>query len=110
MNSRDEKVKSIEVKKKDGKTTSGPRKRRFVRAGRERVLVEFPSSLLQRADEAASQLEKNRSELIRTAVEHWVDRIERKRFEAQLAAAYAANSGMNQELAEDFRNIDLEGL
>lgn len=77
---------------------------------RERVLVEFPSHLLRRADEAAAKLEKNRSELIRTAVERLLDEVERKRFEAELAAAYAANAEMNLRLAEEFEHIDQEGF
>lgn len=77
---------------------------------RERVLVEFPVSLLQRTDSAASQMEKNRSELIRTAVEEMLDRLEKTRFELELAEAYAANSPMNLELSNEFAHIDSEGL
>ena len=109
MNSTQGNVESIAAKKKNGKT-GRPAKRRVSGMGRERVLIEFPTSLLARADEAASRLEKNRSELIRTALEHHLDEMEKKRFEAQLAAAYAANSASSLELAEEFANIDLEGL
>jgi len=84
--------------------------RRRAQAGRERVLIEFPSNLLERADRAAAALEKNRSELIRTAVEQLLDGIERKKFEAELAAAYAANSKMNLDLAEEFSQVDSEGF
>lgn len=85
-------------------------KRRAVRAGRERVLVEFPVSLLERTDDAAGKLEKNRSELIRTAVEKLLDEMERTKFEAELAAAYAANAPMNLELVSEFANVDREGF
>ncbi len=85
-------------------------KRRAVRAGRERVLVEFPQSLLQRADDAASKLEKNRSELIRTAVEQLLEEMEKKKFETELAAAYAANAQMNIELTKEFAHADSEGF
>ena len=81
-----------------------------VRAGRERVLVEFPLSLLQRTDDAAARLEKNRSDLIRTAVERLLEEMEKKRFEAELAAAYAANAQRNIELTEEFRHVDREGF
>jgi metal-responsive CopG/Arc/MetJ family transcriptional regulator len=84
--------------------------RRRDRAEKERVLVEFPSNLLERADRAAASLEKNRSELIRNAVEQLLDGIERKKFEAELAAAYAANSKMNLDLAEEFSQVDREGF
>jgi len=89
------------------KRSSNPRS---IRAGRERVLVEFPSSLLKRADEAAAQLEKNRSELIRTAVEKLLDGIEKEKFEAELAAAYVANSARNLDLLEEFAHVDREGF
>jgi len=85
-------------------------KRGSVRVGRERVLVEFPSSLLERADQAAAQLEKNRSELIRTAVEQMLEGMEREQFDLELAAAYAANSPMNLSLAQEFAHVDREGF
>lgn len=84
---------------------------RLVRSGkRERVLVEFSESLLKRADEAASRMEKNRSELIRIAVEKLLEMEEKRRFELELAAAYAANAQMNLDIAEEFAYIDREGI
>jgi Arc/MetJ-type ribon-helix-helix transcriptional regulator len=85
-------------------------KRSSARAARERVLVEFPVSLLQRADSAAREMEKNRSELIRAAVEQLLDSLEREKFETELAAGYAANAEMNLELAKEFAHVDSEGL
>ena len=81
-----------------------------LRARKERVLIEFPGDLLKRADEAARKLDKNRSELIRTAVEQLLNEMETKRFERELAAAYAANAQMNLELAEEFAHVDREGF
>jgi metal-responsive CopG/Arc/MetJ family transcriptional regulator len=83
-------------------TASRPRK--------ERLLVEFPESLLKRADEAARELNKNRSELIRTAVEQLLQGMAAKRLEQELAAAYSANAQMNVELAEEFTHVDSEGF
>ena len=87
-----------------------PPKPRPVRAGRERVLVEFPESLLRRADDAASELDQNRSELIRTAVERFLEELEKKKLELVLAAAYAANARMNVDLAGEFIHVDAEGF
>lgn len=81
-----------------------------VRARKERVLVEFPESLLKRTDDAARGMDKNRSELIRTAVEEMLDRVETKRFELELAAAYTANAQMSREIVEDFVHVDSEGF
>jgi hypothetical protein len=36
--------------------------------------------------------------------------MDKKRFELELAAGYAANAGINLELAEDFAHIDREGF
>ena len=83
---------------------------RAPRPRKERVLVEFPEGLLKRADEAARELGRNRSELIRTAVEQLVDGLAAKRFELELAAAYTANAQMSVELAEEFEDVDREGF
>ena len=77
---------------------------------KERVLIEFPASLLKRADQAARELDKNRSELIRSAVEKMLADMEAKQFEQQLAAAYAANASLGLEIAEEFAPIDREGF
>ena len=77
---------------------------------KERVLVEFPTNLLKRADEAARKLGKNRSELIRTAVERRLDEIDSNRFENELAGAYAANAAMGRSLCEEFASVDQEGF
>ena len=77
---------------------------------RERVLVEFPTSLLKRTDAAARSMEKNRSELIRDAVEQLLGRMESRKFEQDLADAYIANSPMNEALSEEFAHIDAEGF
>jgi metal-responsive CopG/Arc/MetJ family transcriptional regulator len=53
-------------------------------------------------------MHKNRSELIRTAVEHHLNEIEAKRFEQELAEAYIANSDLNLELIEEFAHVDRE--
>ncbi len=85
-------------------------KRGTARAGRERILIEFPVSLLQRADGAAATLEKNRSEFIRTAVEQLLNDMEKEKFELELAAAYAANAPINLSLAKEFAHVDREGF
>jgi metal-responsive CopG/Arc/MetJ family transcriptional regulator len=77
---------------------------------KERVLIEFPASLLKRADQAARELDKNRSELIRTAVEKMLAEMEAKEFEQKLAAAYTANAPLSLEIAEEFAHIDREGF
>ena len=77
---------------------------------KERVLIEFPASLLTRADQAARELDKNRSELIRSAVEKMLADLDAKEFEQKLAAAYTANAPLSLEIAEEFAHIDREGF
>jgi metal-responsive CopG/Arc/MetJ family transcriptional regulator len=77
---------------------------------KERVLIEFPTALLKRADEAARSLETSRSDLIRSAVERILDQMESREFEQDLAKAYAANSDMNRALTEEFEAVDREGF
>lgn len=89
---------------------AAPSKRGPARVGRERILIEFPVGLLQRADSAAAMLEKNRSEFIRTAVEQLLNDMEKEKFESELAAAYAANAPMNLSLAKEFAHLDREGF
>lgn len=96
-------------KKKMAQAKASPN-RRVPRAGKERVLVEFPLNLLERTDRAASLLEKNRSELIRMSVERMLKEMERKKFEAELAAAYAANAERNIDLLREFVHADSEGM
>jgi metal-responsive CopG/Arc/MetJ family transcriptional regulator len=81
-----------------------------VRARKERILVEFPENLLKRADDAARRMDKNRSELIRTAVERLLEEMETKQFELELAAAYKANAPMSQEIMREFVHVDREGF
>jgi len=86
------------------------RKSASIRNRKERILIEFPESLLKRADAAAQKLDKNRSELIRTAVEQLLSEMEKKQFERELAAGYAANAKMTIELAKEFSSVDREGI
>ncbi|AXC11473.1 hypothetical protein ACPOL_2149 [Acidisarcina polymorpha] len=87
-----------------------PDTRRASSPVKQRVLVEFPSSLLERADEAAARLEKSRSELIRTAVEKLLEGIEKEKFEQEMAEGYIANSAMNLSLLDEFAQVDREGF
>jgi len=77
---------------------------------RERVLIEFPSNLLRRTEEAARKLEKNRSELIRSAVEKLLNDMDSAEFERELAAAYTANAELSREIMKDFEAVDREGF
>jgi metal-responsive CopG/Arc/MetJ family transcriptional regulator len=75
---------------------------------KERVLIEFPSAALRRADEAARAEGVSRSEFIRTAVERRLEEISAEEFERELAEACIANSQRNLELLKEFEHVDRE--
>jgi hypothetical protein len=77
---------------------------------KERILIEFPTALLTRADAAARELDKNRSELIRTAVERLLEQLETAEFNRELADAYSANAELNLTLLDEFAHADQEGF
>jgi metal-responsive CopG/Arc/MetJ family transcriptional regulator len=98
---------AVQKNKRNGQPSSESNSRR---AKKERILVEFPSGLIARADQAARQMDKNRSELIRTAVEKLLDETESAEFNRELAEAYAANAERNLALTQEFSEVDREGF
>ena len=78
------------------------------RSPKERVLVEFPAQLIERADVEAARTRSSRSKLIRDAVEGFLTAREKARVEAELAEAYIANAGRNLEMLEEFSAVDGE--
>ena len=77
---------------------------------KERVLIEFPSAALRRADEAARNAGVSRSEFIRTAVEQSLEARETAEFERELAEAYRANAKMNRAILKEFEHVDREAF
>jgi metal-responsive CopG/Arc/MetJ family transcriptional regulator len=88
------------------------RKRRSTRAtavptgGVKRVVVEFPATLLSRAESVLGELAKNRSELIRLAVEQYLESLERAKLERELAEGYTANAAQARNLCEEFAPLE----
>ena len=75
---------------------------------RERVLIEFPSAALRRADKAARAQGVSRSEFIRSAVEKRLEEMSAEEFERELSAACIANNARNLELLKEFEHVDRE--
>ena len=78
------------------------------RPAKDRLLIEFPSALIERADQEALRANTSRSQLIRDAVEEHLAAREKARMDAELAEAYAANSGRNLQLLDEFSAVDRE--
>lgn len=80
------------------------------RSSRTRVITEFPPELLTETDAAAANLNMNRSDFIRSAVQQATERLKRARFEAELAEGYRKNGELDRQLCHDFRHVDAEEL
>ncbi len=88
-----------------------PAKRRPAgKPAKERVLIEFPSAALRRADKAARAEGVSRSEFIRAAVERSLKERETAEFERELAEACIANSQRNLEILKEFEHADREAF
>jgi metal-responsive CopG/Arc/MetJ family transcriptional regulator len=75
---------------------------------KERVLIEFPSADLRRADAAARAAGVSRSEFIRSAVQERLAEKSIAEFERELAEACVANNARNLELLKEFKYVDRE--
>jgi metal-responsive CopG/Arc/MetJ family transcriptional regulator len=63
---------------------------------------------LERTEEAASALAIDRSKLIRSAVERYLEMLRREKIEKELAAGYEANASLDRAVCEDFAHADAE--
>jgi len=75
---------------------------------KERVLIEFPSAALRRADKAARAQGVTRSEFIRSAVEKRLEDLSAEEFEHELEKAYKANAAFNLAILKEFEHVDRE--
>jgi metal-responsive CopG/Arc/MetJ family transcriptional regulator len=71
-----------------------------------RVVVDFPTPLLARAERAVAEMDTNRSALIRTAVEQYLELLQKAKLEQALAEGYAANAAQARRSCEEFAHVD----
>ena len=71
-----------------------------------KILVEFPSDLLQATERVADEMGTDRSKVIRYAVKTFLQKRARVRFERELAEAYRANDEFNRKLTEEFDSVN----
>jgi len=71
-----------------------------------KVVVDFPAPLFRETERVAAETGTSRSKLIRCAVEQYLEAVQRKRLEQELAAGYAANSALDTRIAEEFSAVD----
>ena len=73
-----------------------------------KVIVEFPSALYLEMEKITRAQSLSRSTLIRSAVENYLQKLEREKLEKELAEGYLANAAQARGAAEDFRHVDAE--
>jgi len=75
-----------------------------------KVVVDFPAPLFRETERVVAEIGINRSKLIRCAVEQYLETLQRKRLEQELAAGYMANSALDRRIAEEFSAVDYEAF
>lgn len=78
----------------------------FSRRGGRKVIVELSAALYAETEEATAQLSINRSALIRSALQEYLDKRRREELEKELAEGYIANASQARETAEAFAYVD----
>jgi len=73
-----------------------------------KVVVDFPAPLFRETERVVAEIGTNRSKLIRCAVEQYLEALQRKKLEQELAAGYVANSALDRRIAEEFSAVDYE--
>ena len=71
-----------------------------------KILVEFPTDLLQATERVAHEMGTDRSKVIRYAVKTFLRKRARVRFERELAEAYRVNDELNRKLTEEFDSVN----
>jgi metal-responsive CopG/Arc/MetJ family transcriptional regulator len=71
-----------------------------------KILVEFPSALLEATERVAEEMGTDRSKVIRHAVKMFLQKRGRVRFERELAEAYRMNDEFNRKLTEEFDSVN----
>jgi metal-responsive CopG/Arc/MetJ family transcriptional regulator len=95
---------------KGGQRKSRKEKRLGTASGTRKVIVEFSETLLKETEEAASQLSTDRSKLIRSAVESYLERLKKTELEEALAEGYRTHGELDRQIAEEFAYSDTENL
>jgi CopG family transcriptional regulator/antitoxin EndoAI len=75
-----------------------------------KVMFTAPPDLLSRLDATVDQLGANRSQLIREAIELYLDTIRRQELRSQLEEGYRAHAARDLQISEAFRYADYEAM
>ncbi len=84
------------AEEKTKKVSSGRKDREPARAAKKKIVIDFPQELFMKTERTASELDMNRSNLIRVAVEQFIKELHRKRIEQQLIDGYTAGAALSR--------------
>ena len=76
----------------------------------QRVMFTIPPSLLERVEEAAARLNTSRSDLIRRALEHFLEEQRRQELRELLKEGYLATAEESLRICEEFAYADYEAV
>lgn len=102
--------KTAGVLPKGPKAKSRKERRLSTASATKKVIVEFSETLLKETEEAASQLSTDRSKLIRSAVESYLEHLKKAELEQALAEGYRTHGELDRQIAEEFAYSDNENL
>jgi metal-responsive CopG/Arc/MetJ family transcriptional regulator len=88
---------------------AGRRRKKAPASAPRRIVVHFSEALYAATEGAAAEQGTNRSTLVRSAVEHYLELLRRRRLEQEMAEGYEANAEMDRLVAQGFAAIDAEG-
>ena len=71
-----------------------------------RVVVDFPAPLLTQTESVVAEMGANRSELIRIAVEHYLEFLQKAKLEQALIEGYTSNAAQARAACEEFAFLD----
>src|SRR5690242_18510538 len=74
------------------------------------VIVQFSGTLLKATEQAASQRSTDRSKLIRSAVESYLEHLKKAELDQALAEGYRTHGELDRQIAEEFAYSDNETL
>jgi metal-responsive CopG/Arc/MetJ family transcriptional regulator len=100
----------IGARSKKARTAATKARTMAARTSPRKIIVEFPPELFSRMDHMREEVSVNRSAFIRSAVEHYIRALERRKLEKELAEGYAANAELDAEITREFAHVDAEHL
>ncbi len=75
-------------------------------APKKKIVVDFPEPLYRATEDVVAELETNRSNFIRLAVEEYIRERRNRQLQQELIDGYVANASSARAIAEDLAQFD----